>query len=328
MMKMHLPSVIPNFVLSMTLCVFCTSCKKTQTDFNLHQFETSVQDDLTRIWFDDNLHGHAIGGKQWENGVHLYTSDGGETWSADTLGDKILFDVCVDSNGTALTTGVDGNIWTMSADTAPTIWQKRREYLWVMLRGIAANPDDSGYILVGGEGYQGGIALTLNNSFDEVGRDSFRFELDDIAFTQHQTAFAVGYGAILRTDDNGQSWTQLDVSGDFFKAIFFASAQVGYVVGYAGSILKTTDGGTTWKNITDGTSWFGSGATFRTLYFLDTENGYVAGDNGTLWHTTDGGKSWDIGENIAKNVHFWGICRNNGKIWLAAKDGKLFWFGE
>ena len=68
------------------------------------------------------------------------------------------------------------------------------------------------------------------------------------------------------------------------------------VVGYAGKILRTADGGRTWEVVPSGTS--------RALYsvvFTDGDHGWISGQDGLILHSTDGGQTWssqDSGTNV------------------------------
>jgi len=56
-----------------------------------------------------------------------------------------------------------------------------------------------------------------------------------------------------------------------------------------GTLLRTTDGGTTWTSEATGTSdWLFS------IDFVDSEKGWVVGSTGTILHTGDGGISWEM----------------------------------
>lgn len=60
------------------------------------------------------------------------------------------------------------------------------------------------------------------------------------------------------------------------------------VVGYAGKVLMTEDGGQSWTVKKTNTN--------RALYavdFINTREGWIAGQNGLILHTTDGGETWD-----------------------------------
>src|SRR5262245_25079056 len=71
------------------------------------------------------------------------------------------------------------------------------------------------------------------------------------------------------------------------NATHLLDAGVGYVVGDAGTILKTTDAGMTWAPLTSGTT-----NALYGVYFFDTGHGVAVGDQGLILRTTNGGNSW------------------------------------
>lgn len=66
--------------------------------------------------------------------------------------------------------------------------------------------------------------------------------------------FAAGqHGVIVRSLDNGQSWTQMSVPVDVtLTALYFKNPTEGWAVGHYGVILHTKDGGLTWQKALDG----------------------------------------------------------------------------
>src|SRR4030095_13648537 len=71
------------------------------------------------------------------------------------------------------------------------------------------------------------------------------------------------------------------------RGVYLLDSGVGYAVGDAGTILKTTDAGIAWSALTSGTT--------QNLYdvsFLNEAEGVTVGDGGTIRRTTDGGASW------------------------------------
>ena len=56
-----------------------------------------------------------------------------------------------------------------------------------------------------------------------------------------------------------------------------------------GTILRTTNGGTTWTSQSSGTTNYLNGVSFT-----DANTGTVVGDNGTILRTTNGGTNWTI----------------------------------
>ncbi len=60
-----------------------------------------------------------------------------------------------------------------------------------------------------------------------------------------------------------------------------------YAAGFGGTLLSTSDGGTTWKKINTGTV-----RPIRGAHFTDAAHGTIVGDSGLYQTTTDGGDTW------------------------------------
>ncbi len=68
---------------------------------------------------------------------------------------------------------------------------------------------------------------------------------------------------------------------------YFVSDQVGWVTGVNGTILHTTDGGTTWE-----TQNSNPDQSFWSIFFIDDNEGWAVGWS-TILHTTDAGQTWE-----------------------------------
>jgi len=92
-------------------------------------------------------------------------------------------------------------------------------------------------------------------------------------------------------------WTEL-LSGtnQNLNSIFFTDINNGFIVGNAGTLLKTTDGGTTWDLQSLGTT-----VNLKTISFLDSQNGYIFGPGKTFYKTTDAGNSW---QNLSDSIKY------------------------
>jgi len=63
-------------------------------------------------------------------------------------------------------------------------------------------------------------------------------------------AIDYGNGKVFKSDDNAQNWNLLyQTEGEYLEAIQFLDKENGYLSGDYGIIMKTTDGGKTWKEI-------------------------------------------------------------------------------
>lgn len=130
-------------------------------------------------------------------------------------------------------------------------------------------------------------------------------------------------GMIIRSEDDGKSWTQsaVPVQSDLL-AVHFPTPEDGWAVGHEGVILHSGDGGKNWTKQLDGRI---AADAFRTYYasaprdvvmreaaaqielnykagpvlpwldvwFEDDRKGFVVGSFGMIAATTDGGETWE-----------------------------------
>src|SRR5712691_2066581 len=68
---------------------------------------------------------------------------------------------------------------------------------------------------------------------------------------------------------------------------YLLDSGVGFVVGDAGTVVKTTDAGMTWSPLTSGTM-----NALHDVYFFDATQGVAVGEQGLILRTTDGGAGW------------------------------------
>ena len=92
---------------------------------------------------------------------------------------------------------------------------------------------------------------------------------------------------------------------------YLLDSGVGFVVGDAGRIVKTTDAGMTWSPLTSGTT-----NALHDVYFFDATQGVAVGEQGLILRTTDGGAAGRplpaVWRTTLRSVSFSGvngICR-------------------
>lgn len=223
---------------------------------------------LDRVHFVDSLRGWITG----QNGVLMYTSDGGQSWVQQI-------------------SGITGEI--------PDIFMQNEKVGWAV--AIQYPQDDTSW-------FGTNILHTTNGGMEwSVQRyDSVIFRT--IFFQDSLTGFMGGsYGVIVKTTNGGQSWHKVSDSAQHKFPVYkikFYSQNYGFAVGgqleIAGVIWRTTDGGETWR------SKIVSGDPVFNLHYFDSAHVYCGmGDidqaGAGFLRTVDGGFVWDF-----ENTTIWG----------------------
>ncbi len=72
-----------------------------------------------------------------------------------------------------------------------------------------------------------------------------------------------------------------------FNDVYFVDAKNGWIIGEAGTIIHTSDGGKNWEAQDSGTD-----VDLNKIQFTDEKNGWIVGNKGYLLHTIDAGRNW------------------------------------
>jgi photosystem II stability/assembly factor-like uncharacterized protein len=164
-----------------------------------------------------------------------------------------------------------------------------------------------------------------------------------IGFARTGHGFAVGSDEIVSSSDSGRTWiNRMGPQYTSLLSLDMVDDSVGWVVGEKELIMKTTDGGRSWKTQTpaiagelyalsaiDRDHAFAGGAVFMSttnggttwarttipsaylmitgLSFLDTRQGWAATESNNVLHTTDGGSSWTQQQVPSTSARLYGI---------------------
>ncbi len=176
------------------------------------------------------------------------------------------------------------------------------------------------------------VQVATDASFTNIVFDSTGIEYNEIQaspldyFTRYYwrvKAFNAGgesqFSEVYEFITIAEGWiSQLSDYYGFFMSVYFNDSDHGWAAGYGGAIIRTTDGGANWEEVTKA-----SEEDLEDTWFADNMNGWVVGDNGIILHTDNGGVSWNIqlsGINeILHSIHF--IDENTG--WAVGDGGTI-----
>jgi len=200
--------------------------------------------------------------------------------------------------------------------------------------------DDNTGFAVGGRKFTDGVIMKTNDKGQTWTTLHVNNKLDCIYFPSKDTGYAVGENAtIMKTIDGGLNWNYQNsgILTDFeITSVFFTDNNTGYVSPVNGPstvFLKTTDGGTTWQNISNNSvnGW--------AIYFSSKYVGYTI--SSSIFKTIDGGLNWNefpipgnfygslyfLNDSLGYSAGFEGVgdsCNNNTSI-IKTIDGGLTW---
>ncbi|WKZ68772.1 MAG: YCF48-related protein [Melioribacteraceae bacterium] len=120
-----------------------------------------------------------------------------------------------------------------------------------------------------------------------------------ILFVNELTGFLVSTRTRLeKTTDGGENWNEINMENiveAFPEDIFFVNESIGWISGSKGFeavLIKTTDGGITWKDTT-----FNEYESINYVKFENEHNGKILTADGSIGSTQDGGESWSFQNN-------------------------------
>lgn len=261
--------------------------KTTNAGINWNQQVSGISNDINSISFINTLTGFACA----NSGNIIFTTNSGSAWSpvtsgtSDNLNSVSFFNstngVCTGTNGTLMFTSNGGLNWTISVNGFLSTYY-----------GIHMVSAGFAYACGVNTIFQPLVAKTTNGganwSYFSFYLNSNEGNLRDIRFLSDNEGYAVsnvwnGQGGISYTSNGGINWiTQLVVNS--LNGLELAGPAAFYAVGSNGSILKSTDNGTSWFQQLSGVS-----SILRSVDFVDLVNGFAVGDGGVILKTTNGG---------------------------------------
>ncbi len=126
-------------------------------------------------------------------------------------------------------------------------------------------------------------------------------------------------GSMLHTTNAGTTWSLLTLTGADLHQIVFKDGSTGIVVGDNGTVFATTNGGTNWIAKSSGTS-----LQLRGAGFAGGSTFYAVGDDGAAVKSTDDGNTWTT-LNAGTTERLLSVTAVDQNIWVGARNGLMLY---
>jgi len=279
-------------------------------------------DQYKLFFFNDT--GILLGRLEMEGNLHsmvLKTFDGGQSWSA------INYPIGFPEIAGFI------NIFALNSKV---VFASSNSYLFMSIDGCNSwNQIDS--ILIGGGSPIGNLYfIDMNTGFFTKGDRIFKTidggqnwiqvynggtlaGIDNIQFTSQVIGYAAGgafwdnnnFGIMSKTEDGGDTWTNIDINFGCVTDFNFIDSQRGYIFTIDGKLLKTIDGGEHWTLVSKNLD----SANYPHSYFISEFEGFYCNRN-HIYITANGGRNWkiefvgDIDSTIFNGILF--VDKENG----------------
>ncbi len=298
-----------------TAIIFLLGCSSSFSQWDT--LSTGVESNFFATHFINEDMGLAVG----QNATILRTNNGGETWLSADIPleyDGNLRDVFYSSDNTVYAVGK-----ALSNDSAQLLKSTDGGGNWFLhgpqipfdYEAVYFTSDLQGYVT--GMPSVGGTCSGFNCSMYHI-----------------KTSDGGASGNIGMEVFSGRS---IDIIGN---AIHFPTDSVGYMVGAAAAVIKTTDKGTSWNGISWITGPSADDLQLNDVFFINEDTGFIVGEkvsngNGFIRQTLDGGDSWSTIYNSSKKLRGidflndeTGVVVGKSGLVLVTYDMGGFWYEE
>ena len=260
---------------------------------------------LYDVYFFSDEAGVAVG----DNGTILRTTDGGASWVSVTSGVRDGLRSVSFNGANGICGGLSQDI-LYSSDSGVTWHVSQKGFFGGGFFGAQMISPTVGFvtgqnsIFQGLEGttVDGGVHWTFHPFYFDgnEGTADEVFFFDDLSGVTSGVLFD-GRGAIAGTNDGGTTWNST-LFPNGLQGIDFATNEIGFAVGFFGTILRSDDSGISWATQTSGTT----SDLFDVSFAGNALTGITVGATGTILQTSNGGQAsgLELVAAVSRKGHF------------------------
>ncbi len=134
-------------------------------------------------------------------------------------------------------------------------------------------------------------------------------------------------GHVFLSDDEGKTWRAVKSPVDVtLTALYFFDARHGWAAGHDAAILRTEDGGETWRVAHLALQ---DERPLLAIRFRDAHNGIAVGAYGTFLESRDGGRSWNARKILDDDRHLNALAAgSDGRHFIAGESGVVLYSAD
>lgn len=313
----HSPKVKKSIVVFISCCLLVLGCTKEKdgvvyTDYSIPTALNIYQ--LQRL--NDSVF-FIGGGKLFDTGFVYKSTNGGKTWQL--LSNNLyggIYGIYFENEQSGYATAWNTNIYK-TADSCKTFSLYSKKVDNIITSPLIIN--DSLTVAVSHIGYENGYFWKSTNegkSWDTLNLQRAALKI----ITSYNDFFISCYGLVMFSDNQGSTWQNYYAKGDMWVDIDFPSYNTGYITGFEGNILKTTDRGKTWQSMRTGNHLLYKSYNFTQSHFISESIGVVATYEGDILYTQNGGYHWEVIKGLNQKT-IRDIQLFNQKSGMAVGDG-------
>ncbi len=252
--------------------------------------------------------------------IVIRSSDGGETWTdLSSQFPRGLNSISFYNSNSAVCGGFAGGMY--KTDDSGINWSKMYSGFFSSFHKICTF--DSSYFYTIGKDYEANELIFLyTDNGGEVWETKNVPPLTNaggLDFLNKNFGMISGDNFLYYTEDGCSTWHQgTTPPNSYFTEVNIVSDDKAFLSGGQGTLLKSTDGGSTWFSINSNTT-----GNLERIVFKDLLNGLIIANSGQSIITMDGGDNW----NPINYIFGWlndGAFYGNNSIALAGSDGKIY----
>ena len=236
--------------------------KSTDSGNNWNKINSDTQ--IEKTFFISENYGFAI-----NEDTIFNTTNGGINWEIlyNDTNDEYLEIFFVNSEIGFVSGFSDNNHFLLKTTDSGINWEKTIIEEAQYNRAIHFIDEDMGFISDDAH-----IFKTTNGGIDWF--IVYTSSIRGFNFPTYLIGYCCGYNKILKTENGGESWSELDEPFPFVTSIFFLNEEIGFSTGSGNQMAKTIDGGLSWQLIDYPATSLSANSN---AHFFDENDGIIAG---------------------------------------------------